>query len=181
MVLACKGYFHLNSFMKLNFQQKDHKKIDFYFANSKKMSILFIIYSIFKGEAVKKYKVSEECIACRACVEVAGDNFEINENRIAFLKKQPENEQEESRSQEAMEICPVEAISEYISEQNKNRFPVLASSNIKTTLDQYPELKPVLINLSPLFKRMQNPAMYNTLARFASFNDAAKMTGVSPQ
>ncbi len=56
---------------------------------------------------------------------------------------------------------------------------VIANSNIKETLDTYPELRQVLIDLSPKFKRMQNVAVYNTLARFANFNDAAKITGLS--
>ena len=128
---------------------------------------------------MKKYKVSEECIGCRACVEVAADNFEINDNNIAYLKKQPENEKEESQSIEALEVCPVNAI--FVENQKVADLPdaVLASSNIKATLDKHPELKPVLVDLSPKFKRMQNPALYNTLARFANFNDAAKITGIS--
>ncbi len=128
---------------------------------------------------MKKYKVSEECIGCRACVEVAGANYEINDNNIAYLKVQPKNKDEETQSQEAMDICPVEAIS--ILETQKEDLPdaVIASSNIKETLDKFPELKQLLTNLSPMFKRMQNPALYNTLARFANFNDAAKVTGLS--
>ena len=59
----------------------------------------------------KKYKVSEKCIACRACVEVASENFAINDKNIAYLKKQPENSEDEQNCQEALEVCPVEAIS----------------------------------------------------------------------
>ncbi len=128
---------------------------------------------------MKKYKVSEECIACRACVEVAGDNFEINDNNIAYLIKQPENIAEETKCNEAMDVCPVNAISAYKSEDIELPDAVLASSNIKETLDKYPELRQVLINLSPMFKRMQNPVLYNTLAKFANFNDAAKISGLS--
>ena len=128
---------------------------------------------------MKKYKVAEECIGCRACVEVAGDNFEINDNNIAYLKMQPGNEDEEAKCEEAMDICPVEAISAYKNEETDLPDAIVAGSNIKATLDKHPELKQVLINLSPMFKRMQNPALYNTLARFANFNDAAKVTGLS--
>ena len=128
---------------------------------------------------MKKYKVAEECIGCRACVEVAGDNFEINDNNIAYLKMQPGNEDEEAKCEEAMDICPVEAISAYKNEETDLPDAIVASSNIKATLDKHPELKQILINLSPMFKRMQNPALYNTLARFANFNDAAKVTGLS--
>ncbi len=125
------------------------------------------------------YEVSDECIGCRACVEVAGDNFDVNDGNLAYLKKQPEDEKEETLCNEALEVCPVNVI----SLTNKNNIdsvaPIIASSNIKTTLDKHPELKAVLVELSPKFKKMQNPALYNTLARFASFNDAAKITGLS--
>ena len=127
----------------------------------------------------KKYKVSEECIGCRACVEVANDNFAINDKNIAYLKKQPENTEEETNSQEALDVCPVEAISSYTNEGADLPDAIIASSNIKETLDKHPELKDVLVELSPKFKRMQNPALYKTLARFANFNDAAKIVGVS--
>ncbi len=128
---------------------------------------------------MKKYKVSDECIGCRACVEVAGNNFDINDTGIAYLKMQPETEGEEEKCEEALEVCPVEAISAAQVSEAETPDAIVASSNIKATLDMHPELKQVLVELSPKFKRMQNPALYNTLARFANFNDAAKITGVS--
>ncbi len=127
----------------------------------------------------KKYKVSDQCIGCMACVEVAGDNFEMNDNNIAYLKKQPNALTEQSLCNEAIDVCPVGAISSENIQKKSVSEPILASSNIKKTLDKYPELKPVLIKLSPLFKRMQKPALYNTLAKFANFKDASKVTGVS--
>ena len=127
----------------------------------------------------KKYIVSEECIACRACVEVADANFQINDKNIAYLKKQPENAEEDSNCNEAMEICPVNAISVNENTSVTDINPVLAKSNIKEVLDRHPELMQVLINLSPKFKKMQNPLMYNTLARFATFRDAAKIVKLS--
>jgi len=127
----------------------------------------------------KRFIVSEECIACRACVDVAGENYDINEANKAYLKKQPVNAQEEKVCQEALEVCPVNAISVKSSMETKSIKPVLAKTNIKETLDAYPELKQILVNLSPKFKKMQNPAVYNVIARFASFNDAARVTGVS--
>ncbi len=128
---------------------------------------------------MNKYKVSEKCIGCGACVEVAGDNFEIGVNNIAYLKKQPENNDEEIKSREALDVCPVAAISANDKGEKGLLNAVMATSNIKETLDKHPELKQVLTGLSPKFKRMQNPALYNTLARFANFNDAAKITGLS--
>jgi len=127
----------------------------------------------------KKYKVSEECIGCMACVEVASDNFEMNAENIAFLKKQPNLLTEQTLCDEALDVCPVAAISSKKSVDTPKAEAILASSNIKKTLDKYPELKPVLIELSPMFKRMQKPALYNTLAKFANFKDASKVTGVS--
>ena len=127
----------------------------------------------------QKYKVSEECIGCRACVEVAGDNFDINSDNIAFLKKQPNNPFEFMHCDEAIEVCPVDAISTFDGSVHELPNAILAKSNIKATLDKHPELKQVLMELSPKFKRMQKPALYNTLARFANFNDAAKITGLS--
>ncbi len=129
----------------------------------------------------KTYKVNEEeCISCRACVEVAGENFDMNDEGFAFVKKQPENEQEFSQVEEALEVCPVGAIKrlENISQKTEIQ-PILSSNNVKETLDKHPELKEVLSTLSPKFKRMQNPVMYNTLARFATFKDAARITGIS--
>ncbi|MCK5775993.1 MAG: ferredoxin, partial [Bacteroidales bacterium] len=127
---------------------------------------------------MKIYKVSDECIGCRACVEVAVNHFDINDNNIAFLKWQPKDEREEGYCEEALNICPVDAI--FVEQEKKDHIsPILASSNIKVTLDKYPELKDVLVSLSPKFKKMQNPALYNTLARFANFKDAAKITGLS--
>jgi len=128
---------------------------------------------------MRKYKVSDECIGCRACVEVAGSNFEINDKNHAYLKKQPENEIEAVLCEQALDICPVNAITVNDAKHENTKKAVLAASKIKATLDKYPELKDVLINLSPRFKKMQNPALFNTLARFANFNDAAKMTGLS--
>jgi len=61
---------------------------------------------------MKKYKVSEECIACNACVDAAEDNFEISDDTdLAYVKKQPENDDEESLCNDALDGCPVDAIS----------------------------------------------------------------------
>ncbi|MEA3451080.1 MAG: ferredoxin [Bacteroidota bacterium] len=127
----------------------------------------------------KKYKVNDECISCMACVEVAEKNYKMADSGFAVVYKQPETEEELKQAEEAMEICPVGAIECSEKEENKDVKPILASSNIKKTLDEYPKLKDVLSSLSPKFKRMQNPVVYNTLAQYASFKDAAKVTGVS--
>ncbi|RLD52837.1 MAG: hypothetical protein DRJ05_17075 [Bacteroidetes bacterium] len=140
----------------------------------------------------KQFSVSDECIGCRACVEVADINFDINDDNIAYLKKQPTSTDEEIKCEEAMEVCPVEAITveDVVAvekvvtvEENENPAieiePILSNAIIKTTLDAYPQLKPVLTDISPKFKKLQNPAMYNTIARFATFKDAARLSGLS--
>ena len=126
---------------------------------------------------LKKFTVTDECISCMACVGLAEDIFQLGDNGKVFVIKQPQNKQEENLAQEAAEVCPVNAIIEI--EQTSDKKPVLATDNVKKTLDKYPELKQVLIQLSPKFKRLQNPLMYNTLAKLVTFSEAAKITGVS--
>jgi NitT/TauT family transport system substrate-binding protein len=128
---------------------------------------------------MKTYKVTEECISCHACVEVADKNFKMGEE-IAYVYKQPENEAEENQCQDALEVCPVNAIES--EEKNINtvkKEPILANHKVKETLDKYPHLKDVLLGFSDKFKKLLNPVMYNTLAQFASFNEAAKVSGIS--
>ncbi len=108
---------------------------------------------------------------------MAPAHYKINNENRAYLSKQPENAEEEALCREAMDICPVNAIS--VIRDVKKPEPVMARSNIRQTLEKYPELKDVLMDLSPKFRRMQNTAVYNTLARFANFRDAARITGLS--
>jgi len=131
---------------------------------------------------MKTYKVTDDCIACHACVEVAKNNFEMGDD-IAFIKKQPENSKEEKQSQQALDICPVGAIESQIVESTEtnenNRTPIFAKDNVKETFDAHPHLKDVLVDFSEKFRKILNPVMYNTLARFVSFNEAAKVAKVS--
>ncbi len=128
---------------------------------------------------MKTYKVTEECISCHACVEVADKNFKMGEE-IAYVYKQPENEAEENQCRDALEVCPVNAIeSEDKNINTEKKEPILAKHKVKETLDKYPHLKDVLLGFSDKFKKLLNPVMYNTLAKFASFNEAAKVSGIS--
>lgn len=135
-----------------------------------------------------KYKITEECIDCRVCVELSEKHFEMNKTGKAIVKMQPVTKNDIAVCEEALSLCPVNAIEhiDYYERNNddcqpsiENIRPIIASDNIKDTLDKYEELKDVLISISPKFKNMQNPVLYNTLAKFASFKDAAKMTGIS--
>jgi len=140
------------------------------------------------------YKITDECIGCRACAQVAEGNFMMNDQNKAYVARQPGNEAEESACREAMGVCPVEAISSTIDEDSTSvhepiadvtmngtmpRRPILARDNVRQTLDRHPELKPILLALSPRFERLRNPFMYNALTRFASFADAARVSGIS--
>ena len=128
---------------------------------------------------MKKYKVTEKCISCHACVEVAGKNFKMGKEK-AYVYKQPENDAEEKQCQDALSACPVGAIvSEEKNINTKIKEPILAKHKVKETLDKYPHLKDVLLGFSDKFKKLLNPVMYNTLAKFATFNEAAKVSGVS--
>lgn len=123
-----------------------------------------------------KYKVNDKCIGCMACVRVAENHFALDENRKAYVTKQPESDDEISLVEKAMNACPTEAIERV---EDKASEIVLGKHNVRETLEKYPQLKDVLLEVSPKFKNLLNPAMYNTAARFATFNIASKTTGVS--
>jgi len=125
---------------------------------------------------MKKFSVNEQCIGCNACEEVAEKNFKV-EDDMAFLTVQPENEKQEQACFEALEACPTDAI-EVVEEQIADEV-ITAEYKVRDTLEKYPQLKEKLIELSPKFKTMQNPVMWNTIARFATFKDAAKVSGYS--
>lgn len=65
----------------------------------------------YEENAPGKFYVDDQCIDCDLCRETAPDNFTRQEDGgYSYLKKQPENEEEETLCKEAMEGCPVEAI-----------------------------------------------------------------------
>lgn len=121
---------------------------------------------------MQKFKINEKCIGCQACARVAENNF-IIVNKKAVILQQPKNNKEFNESVEAMNTCPTNAI-EFMDME-----VILGESNVSVTIEKYPFLKSELFQLSGKFKTLQKPLMWNTVARFATFNDAAKMTGVS--
>ncbi len=56
-----------------------------------------------------EYYVDEQCIACGVCVGEAPENFEMG-SEYAYVVKQPENEEEREACENALEVCPVDAI-----------------------------------------------------------------------
>lgn len=58
-----------------------------------------------------KFFVDNQCIDCDLCRETAPANFtRWDDGGYSYVKKQPENAEEEKLCKEAMEGCPVEAI-----------------------------------------------------------------------
>ncbi len=69
-----------------------------------------------KGKKVARnaagpWYVDANCIACGLCVEVAGENLELDwDAGFAFVKCQPGEPKQEAALQDAASQCPVEAI-----------------------------------------------------------------------
>lgn len=57
-----------------------------------------------------RYYVDEECTGCGVCAETAPENFKLDDEGLAFVGKQPANDEEEEACQEAKECCPADAI-----------------------------------------------------------------------
>lgn len=53
-----------------------------------------------------------------------------------------------------------------------------ATTCVGPLLEAHPELEDVLLGLSPAFARLRNPVLRATLARFATLEHAAKVSGV---
>lgn len=58
-----------------------------------------------------KFYVDRQCIDCDVCRDTAPKNFTRNDdNGYSFVYKQPQSQEELDLCQEAMDVCPVEAI-----------------------------------------------------------------------
>ena len=65
----------------------------------------------YEDNVAGKYYCDTECIDCDLCREIAPDNFKRDEDGgYSFVYSQPENEEEETLCEEAMNSCPVDAI-----------------------------------------------------------------------
>lgn len=65
----------------------------------------------FKDNSTGKYYVDDQCIACDACNVEAPGFFGMNEDeRHAFVKKQPQNAADIESCENALASCPVDAI-----------------------------------------------------------------------
>jgi NitT/TauT family transport system substrate-binding protein len=61
----------------------------------------------------------------------------------------------------------------------QEKMVILAETKVKTALDAHPELKDVLIALSPKFKKLNNPLLFKAVSHWATFHDVAKIGGIS--
>ena len=56
---------------------------------------------------------------------------------------------------------------------------ILARTKVADAIDRYPDLKNVLIEISPKFKRIRNPLIFRLVSKWATFSDVARMGNVS--
>ena len=56
---------------------------------------------------------------------------------------------------------------------------IKGKTRIKDALKEHPELKEILISISPKFKKLQNSRIFNLVSRWATFNDVAKIGKIS--
>ena len=64
-----------------------------------------------RGNITGKYYVSEKCIFCTLCSEIAPESFSANhEEGYGYVNKQPVSSLEKELCVEAMNTCPVNAI-----------------------------------------------------------------------
>ncbi|MDH5580830.1 MAG: ferredoxin [Bdellovibrionales bacterium] len=60
-----------------------------------------------------RFFVDENCIACDACIFAAQRFFAMNDDLgLAYVKKQPQNQEDIQECLEALDACPVGSIGE---------------------------------------------------------------------
>ena len=55
---------------------------------------------------------------------------------------------------------------------------ITPKTRVGELLDTYPELEPVLMELSPAFKKLQNPVLRKTVAKVATLQQAASLGNI---
>lgn len=56
---------------------------------------------------------------------------------------------------------------------------ITPETKIGALLEQFPQLEPVLLELSPAFKKLQNPILRKTIARIATLQQVAQIGNIS--
>ncbi|MCK5796009.1 MAG: ferredoxin, partial [Deltaproteobacteria bacterium] len=81
---------------------------------------------------------------------------------------------------EASPLKPPLAESEALdSDASEAHEAITADAKIRPTFERFPDLKAAMFGLAPIFKRLNNRVLWNTVARFATFRDAARLSKVS--
>ncbi len=62
---------------------------------------------------------------------------------------------------------------------NKQALLITPKTRVGELLDAYPELEPVLMDLAPAFKKLQNPVLRRTVGKVATLQQAAALGNVS--
>jgi len=57
-----------------------------------------------------RFYVTDDCLACEACQQVAPNNFRYGETGFSYVFSQPSSPEEEKQCQEAVNNCPLEAV-----------------------------------------------------------------------
>ena len=70
-----------------------------------------ISYPIVSKNVEGRYYVDESCIYCELCVETAPDNIAYDDvEGFAYIKKQPDCDEEHNLLAETIELCPIDSI-----------------------------------------------------------------------
>ena len=127
------------------------------------------------------FRIEPGCIRCGACADIAEGLFRPGQDGQSYeVVRQPNSDDETSAMREALENCPVGVItaSERPPDFSKGGV-IVAESKVRKTFEQNPHLRQVMIRLDPIFRRLQNKVLWNTVARYATFRDAARMSKLS--
>jgi tRNA G18 (ribose-2'-O)-methylase SpoU len=57
------------------------------------------------------------------------------------------------------------------------RMMIVGETRVKEALDAHPQLRELLVEINPKFRKINNKAVFNTVARWARFNDVARLGG----
>ncbi|MBW2703869.1 MAG: ferredoxin, partial [Deltaproteobacteria bacterium] len=121
---------------------------------------------------------------CGACAEIAEGLYRLTADNQAYeVSRQPSSEEEAQAMQEALENCPVGVITagEASTDSDASRDfggieVITAESKVRQTFERSPRLMKVMVGMDPIFRRLQNKVLWNTVARYASFRDAARIS-----
>lgn len=57
-----------------------------------------------------RFYVTDDCLACESCQDVAPNNFRYGDNGLSYVCKQPINPEQVKQCEQAEAFCPMEAV-----------------------------------------------------------------------